>query len=75
MTKLDVYECNRCGKEFKKEQGKLPSNLVIEDNSFNMVVVKKDLCIDCISSLWAWFEYNEEIDKLVNELSRKETGE
>lgn len=75
LVELHIFECDRCGKETKKELRQNVSKLVISDNDFNKENTVKDLCMDCMASFWSWYTYGEEFDKLANEISAKETGE
>jgi uncharacterized protein with PIN domain len=75
LVELSLYKCDRCGKEIKKEEENKPSNLVITDEDFNQETVAKDICEDCMASFWSWYTYNEDFDKLADEISRIETGE
>ena len=69
MTKYEVYECDRCGKEMRISPNSKPHQVkLIED-------IDLDLCEDCYSSLHYWIKHYKEFDKLSDEICAKATGD
>ena len=71
MTELTVYECDRCGKEFKLRSVQSP--LVVKFVEANGEVDEYDLCEDCWASMsFAMGEAWEEIDSATESYFDKE---
>ena len=70
MTQIDFYQCDRCGKLYRVEHGKIPEH--VDMFSFGEMTIS-DLCEDCIASLSFWLskkyykKFNELTEKLVKE--------
>lgn len=70
MSKWEIWECDRCGKEMKLSPNSTPQQL--SDVKGDLTY---DLCADCYSCFFYFLRYNEEFDDLAGELCKKEEEE
>jgi hypothetical protein len=65
--KVEHYVCDRCGNEFNKEIGKERSTIVFTDRdvAYDMDPETKDICENCVSNYWDWWDHNSDVDKFI----------
>jgi len=73
MTKLEVFKCDRCGKEFNVREGGKHDQVFIHPHWANDPIEEKDLCFDCAISLQMFFEekHIKVFDQLADKLSEE----
>lgn len=59
---MDVKRCDRCGNHYVPDHTLRRPELRLDDKRLMSLGVLRyaDLCLDCCSSLWAWWDLHEQ---------------
>lgn len=66
MTKVKLWECDRCEREFREHRNGPGYEVTIEYRGEELNMLQ--LCEDCNSSLLSWLENTKEFDALADKL-------
>jgi len=65
-VKVEIYICDRCGKEIRKPEGRKPSSILLKENGNKDTLYH--LCEDCLTSFMLYMEKYEAFDKLADKI-------